>query len=572
MPTRRKRARAAVAKPASTATSGVAAIDEIFQALNRSDAPGLVIGVAHAGRVIYRRGFGMASIEQARANTPATRMRIGSVSKHFTCLAVLLLAEDGLLDADAPITRYLPELPVLLGAPTLRQLMNHTGGLRCYVDIETAAGGMAVQPAGKALAAQVQQTGANFVPGDKQLYCNGSFHLLSIVVDRVAGMPFEQFLQERIFAPLGMHDSASVPSDLQIVPGMATLHVARPAPSGGIAWRRGIFMTEELRGEGGIVSTIDDMLRWLAHLRAPQKIVGSVETWRQMTTTATLNNGQATVYALGLFRHPYRGLETIYHHGSVYGGMCQMLTVPAHGLDIVIITNGALINHIEASRRIIDAVLAPHVAADAAPTLAASARFQHLVGTHYVDEAGLVLGFAEVGGRLAGSMWFSPPAPILRDEGQHLRVAFEDVAIGPLVFPVAELAAGPDGKAPTSFTVTDGAITSRFRRLPARPPATARVGQALLGRWRSQDLDATATIALEGDELTLRLQGGYGRRHIVLEAVSARVLRMTVRDDLLPSTAALIIERRGGEVVALHFSTARARGLRLERISDRADD
>jgi CubicO group peptidase (beta-lactamase class C family) len=548
--------------------TGPAALDDVFQGLNRSDAPGLVVGVAQEGQVVYRRGFGMASIEHARINTPATRMRIGSVSKHFTCLAVLLLAEDGLLDADAPVTRYLPELPELLGAPTLRQLMNHTGGLRCYVDIETAAGGMALQPVGNAFAAQVQQTGANFAPGEKQLYCNGSFHLLSIVVDRVAGMPFEQFLQERIFAPLGMHDSACVPSDLQIVPGMATLHVARPAPGGAIAWRRGIFMTEELRGEGGIVSTIDDMLRWLAHLRAPQKTVGSADTWRQMTTTATLNNGQPTVYALGLFRHPYRGVETIYHHGSVYGGMCQMLTVPAHGLDIILITNGGLINHIEASRRIVDAMLAPHLKGDAAPKLAGIAAFKHLVGTQYVNDAGLVLGFAEVSGLLAGSMWFSPPAPILRDEGQHLRVAFEDVAIGPFIFPVAELAAGHDGKAPASFTLTESGVASRFKRLPAKPPATAKVGQALLGGWRSQDLDATATIAFEGDVLTMRMQGGYGQRHIVLDAVSASVLRMNVRDALLPSTSALIVERQDGKVVGLRFSTARARGLHFERIAD----
>jgi hypothetical protein len=364
-----------------------------------------------------------------------------------------------------------------------------------------------------------------------------------------------------------MKDTACVASDMEILPGMATQHVARPGPAGSIAWRRGIFLNEEVRGEGGIVSTADDMLLWLAHLRAPAKVVGSADSWRQMTTTATLNNGQGTVYALGLFCHPYRGVETVYHHGAVYGGMCQMLTVPEHGLDIIIITNGGMLNHVEASKRIIDAMLSEHLLGDAAPKLASSTPFKHLVGTQYVNEAGLVLGFDEAGGLLAGSMWFSPPAPAFRDEGPQLRIAFEDIAMGPFIYPVAELRAGPDGKAPSSFMFTEGGLVTRFKRLPATAPATAKAGQALLGRYRSQDLDATATIAFEGEVLTMRMQGGYGSRHMVLDAVSSTVFRMTVRDELLPSTSALIAERGDGDVIGFRLSTARARGLHFERVA-----
>jgi hypothetical protein len=327
-------------------------------------------------------------------------------------------------------------------------------------------------------------------------------------------------------------------------------------------------MTEEVRGEGGIVSTVDDMLLWLAHLRAPNKVVGNAETWRQMTTTATLNNSQDTVYALGLFCHPYRGAQTVYHHGAVYGGFCQMLTVPEHGLDVIIITNGGMLNHIEASRRIFDAMLAEHLKGEAAPKLASSAPFKHLVGTQYVNDAGMVLGFDEAGGLLAGSMLFSQPAPIFRDEGPQLRVAFEDVAMGPFIYPVAGLAAGPNGQAPASFMFTESGMTTRFKRLPAKAPATAKAGQALVGHFRSRDLDATATIAFEGDVLSMRMQGGYGIRHIVLEAVSSTVFRMTVRDELLPSTSALVVERQGGAVVGFRFGSARARGLHFVRVAD----
>jgi hypothetical protein len=285
-----------------------------------------------------------------------------------------------------------------------------------------------------------------------------------------------------------------------------------------------------------------------------------------MLTPATRNDGLQTVYALGLFRHPYRGVETVYHHGAVYGGMCQMLTVPAQALDIIIVTNGGPINHIEASRRIIDALLPDDLHGPVAPKLARSKRFKHLFGTQYLSDTGLVFGFADVGGQLGMSMNFSPPAPLLRDEGRQFRIAFEDLAMGPFVLQVADLAAGADGQAPAVLPFSECGQPMRLERLPAVAPRTAKAGQALLGRYRSADLDAEATIAFEGDVLTLRMRGGYGSRHIVLEAASAQVFRMTIQDEQLPGTAALVCERRDGAVSGFRFSTGRARGLHFVKL------
>lgn len=204
----RKKARGVAAEAAGSAAlaaapavPGSTPFDDLFAAVNRSDTPGAVVGVRHRGETLLRRGFGMASLEHAVANTPTTRMRIGSVTKHFTCLALLLLAEDGKVDVDAPVTAYLPELPALRGVPTLRQLMTHTGGYRCHIDLACTAGGLTVQPKGKGWQAMIGQSYANFAPGDSQIYCNGGYHLLSIVVDRIGGMAFEDFLQARIFEP-----------------------------------------------------------------------------------------------------------------------------------------------------------------------------------------------------------------------------------------------------------------------------------------------------------------------------------------------------------------------------------
>ena len=557
---------AEAAKSAASAVPGSTEFDELFAAINRSDMPGAVVGVRHRGKTLLRRGYGMASLEHAVANSPATRMRIGSVTKHFTCLAVLLLAEEGKLDVDAPVTAYLPELPVLRGVPTLRQLMTHTGGYRCHIDLACTAAGLTVQPPGKGWQAMVSQSDANFAPGESQIYCNGGYHLLSIVVDRVSGSSLETFLQTRIFEPLGMSSTCMLTSDLEILPGMATHHAAY-SKDGKTSWRRGIFMTEECRGEGGLVSTVDDLLVWLAHLRASEKVVGTAASWHQMTARTVLNNGLSAPYGLGLFRHDYRGVELVYHHGAVLGGVSQMLTVPEHELDIVVITNGGPISHIEVTKRIIDKVLEPVLKGDPAPTMASIKGLEHLADAYYAGDNGLVFGFGAVGDKLGISLLFSKPAPLLRDEGEHLRIAFEDAGLGPFQIERAALAASKGGKAPERLTITECGNPIRCRRLPARAPSTAKAGERLVGRYRCNDLDADGTIAFEGDRLVLRTLGGYGSRTVDLQAVSTDCFRMTWRDDKDPLTSALIPTVEGGVVTSFVFNTFRVRHLRFTRVS-----
>lgn len=541
-------------------------LDDLFQPFNRSDAPGLVVGVARHGRRIYRRGFGLASIELGVANTPWTRMRIGSVSKHFTCLAALLLAEQGRLDIDAGVCSLLPGLPVPLGEPTLRQLMTHTSGVRCYVDLASLADGTAIQPPGAVLAAQTRQRTANFAPGEKMIYSNGGYHLLSLIIERVAGMPFERFLEERIFVPLGMTDTASVPSDFDIHPGIATLHVARPPEQGG-GWRRGVFPTEELRGEGAMVSTIDDMLTWLAHLRAPDKRVGTPASWRQMLTPATLNNGRVNPYGLGLFRHDYRGVEVIHHAGGVVGGTCQMITVPGEALDVVVITNGVAANPIELGYRIIDTLLGDGVLG-ARPEQPEAARFRPMLGTRYHAAAsGLVVGFAEAPeGRLGLSFLDNPPVA-LTASGDVLRAGFEDMAAGPLEVRTGELAV--EGQSPpAALTVSEAGHAERYERLPAVPPAPASVAAPLLGRYRAPDLDADAVMRLDGAQLLLDIAGPYGRDLMTLEAFSDRVFGVRFGGEHPPMCGVLTVERSPDGVTGLRVDTPRTRNLRFERVGD----
>ncbi len=547
--------------PPPTSDSHIAALDALFSPACRSDAPGLVVGVAQHGRILYRRGFGLASVEHGTANTPATRMRIGSTSKQFTCLAALLLAEDGLLDIDASVRAYLPELPPIGPEPTLRQLMTHTSGYRCYLDLGFIADGMAIKPPGVAWRVQRRQREANFAAGTNMVYCNSGYQLLSRVIEQVGGLPFEQFLQRRIFEPLGMDDTSSVPSDFELHPGMATLHVPLPAARGG-GWRRGIFPTEELRGEGAVVSTVDDMLRWLAHLRAPRKRVGSAASWEQMLTPAALANGLANSYALGLMRHGYRGVEVIHHPGAVIGGASQMLTVPSHALDIIIIGNGAAASPRELALRIVDALLADELTATTDAN-ASAARFAPLLGRHYIGrDSGLVFGFSEAAGGALGLCLVNGPPVALRDDGAQLRQAFEDMAIGPFVLQTAQLRA--EAAAPPWLDMIEAGRTERCDLLPEVPPPLAEAAAPLVGRYWSDDLHAEAHVRFDGARLLLHIHGEHGGNRYGLQALSTEVFGCTELDTPQPRAMVLTADRADG----FRLDTPRTRRLAFTRRGD----
>ncbi|MFM7705498.1 MAG: serine hydrolase domain-containing protein, partial [Rubrivivax sp.] len=410
--------------------SRLAEVAALFSAFNRSDAPGCVVGVALEGRLVFRQAFGLASVQHGVANTPRTRMRIASTSKHFTCLAALMLAEEGKLDIDAPVNQALPDLalPTLQGLPTLRQFMNHTSGWRCGLDLSMIGNGMAPMPAGWMPQAVARQQGVNFAPGHGQIYANTGYHLLSMAIDRAAGMPLEAFLKARVFAPMGMDDTEGVPSDMHVTPDRAANH--DPAPAGG--WRHARGASDEIRGEGNLVSSLDDMLRWLAHLRGPKR-VGSEAAWAQMLAPTVLADGSHSPYGLGLVRHSYRGLEFIEHPGGVPGGNNQMLTVPAHALDIVLMTNGLPLSMRDMATRIVEILLAEHLSPP--EPKAVLARYPHLVGARYHGPSGRTLEFGAAGAPGAAdasdaplglSFMASPPFMPLRDEGDALRLRYQN--------------------------------------------------------------------------------------------------------------------------------------------------
>lgn len=325
------------------------AIDKIFADIDQSQLPGAAVGIAVDGVPVYRKGFGLANMELPTLLTPGMRMRIGSTTKHFACFAYMLLVEDGLAGLDDPIGKYVSGLGPVNGAATIRRLMGHTSGIRDLLSVTMAVHGVGRPVTDKQMLAYYEAIDdADFEPGARWSYNNGAYMLLTAAIETITGKPLDEVLRERIFTPVGMHQTMLRRWDSDFVPNSATLHF-RDA--------KGVFskthMGMEISGAGGMVSTMDDMLLWLKHMDAP--VVGSSETWQLMTEPQVLNNGHSTNYGLGLMRETYRGAVVIHHAGGVMGGNSQMIKVPDAGLDISIGVNRADVSGAALALKVIDA-------------------------------------------------------------------------------------------------------------------------------------------------------------------------------------------------------------------------
>jgi D-aminopeptidase len=538
-------------------------LDALFQPWNRSDAPGLIVGVARKGQPIYRRGFGLASVEHGTLNTPQTRMRIGSTSKHFAALAALLLAEDGLVDIDAPLRTYLVELSGPAGDPTLRQLMQHSGGGRDPYDLPAillCSGFPFMLFDGAGLELSQRFSSANYAPGERMVYNNNGYYLLSRLVERVSGLSFAAFLKQRMFDLLCMSDTQLLVSDMSMLPGIASFHQLQADGS----YRRGLYPSEELLGSGGMVSSIDDMLRWLAHLRGA-KIVGSEHSWQQMLDLPRYSSGVEGDYCLGLTREHYRGVEIVHHAGAVLGCNCQMLTVPEHQLDIILMFNRMDSNPSALALKVIDVMLADALPEPAmSPVLAES--HAGLAGRWYSPQSHRLFGIvshavAEQAPALALSM-HEQLLGVLKPVDGGLRMS------SPAHGAVQVLLPADVGGAPDRLEFTDSGHRETFMRLADAAPAVADLAAELVGTYRYADFDREFTLIVDDGVLYLDLLPAYGRSRLQLEPLSAEVCSVKLTGNLpmpIPTACSLSIERRDGLVTGLWLNSARTRNLWLER-------
>ena len=381
---------------AQTVAVPTMAVDLVFAKWSAS-TPGCAVGVAVAGKPVLLKAYGMADLEHDVRNTPDTIFEAGSVSKQFTVLAVQLLASEGKLSLDDPVRKYIPELPDYGKPLTIRNMLNHTSGLRDWGSVESIAGWPRTTREythGHVLDIVSRQKSLNFEPGTAWSYSNTGFNLATIIVSRVSGVPFPEFEQRRIFTPLGMLHTSWRDDHTRIVKGRAMAY----------SFRDGEYHTEmpfeNVYGNGGLLTTVGDLLIWNENFVKPK--AGTVKALTEMATPGHFNNGKPLDYGLGLYVEEHRGVHNVYHSGSTAGYRAHLNRFPDAHTSVAVLCNGADGDATRSANRVSDIYLAgrvtkavPAPSTDGrdpvtAPHLSAE-QLNSLVGDYWSDEAETML-------------------------------------------------------------------------------------------------------------------------------------------------------------------------------------
>ena len=309
-------------------------IDSIFTEWNKTDVPGCALGIIRDGKLIYAKGYGMANMEYDIPNSASSVFRIGSTSKQFTAASIVLLAEKDKLSLDDNLKSLFPDFPEYAEKITIRHLLNHTSGIRDYLQISylKGLGDDDYYTDGDVMNWLTNQSDLNFNPGEEFLYSNSGYWLLGQIVKKVSGKNMADFAHEEIFGPLAMNNTHFHNDHTQIVKNRASGYV----PSGNDGYK--ISMTTlDMIGDGGIFTTINDIKKWDDSYYNSNVL--SKRFWDMMTQQGILNSGEVIDYASGLDIGEYKGLKTIRHGGAFVGFRAELLRFPEQRLSIAIFAN-----------------------------------------------------------------------------------------------------------------------------------------------------------------------------------------------------------------------------------------
>ncbi|HJO04306.1 MAG TPA: serine hydrolase domain-containing protein [Acidobacteriota bacterium] len=361
---------------AALATGTPAAqVDELFAQWARPDTPGCALGVIQDGEWLLKRGYGMANLEHGIPNTSETVFRIGSLSKHFTGMAILLLQQQGLLSLSDDIRRFLPELPEYEKPIQVSDLMYHTSGLRHYLTLLEMQG---LRPrdgatTAEALGLLARQRTLNNVPGQTYLSSDTGYFLFSVIVERASGLSLREFAQKHIFEPLGMRDTHFHDDLRHVVENRADGHSPRP---NGPGYQLDNENTLDVVGDGGIMTTVEDMLTWERNF-LDDRLGADDALMEAFHRRGVTSQGEQLQHAAGIFVEHYRGVPAVHYSGGWVGFMSYMIRLPEQRFAVVCLCNVNAVRPYHLARDVVDIYLGetlPEPKRFVAPATGATAR------------------------------------------------------------------------------------------------------------------------------------------------------------------------------------------------------
>ena len=313
----------------------LARIDSIVKAeMDASHTPAMSVAVEQKGELILSKGYGFANIELSVPATAETVYRIGSITKQFTSSIIMQLVEAGKISLDDPITKFLPDYPTQGNTVTIHHLLTHISGIKSYTSLGPKFWNEAsrLDLSDSALIASFKDKPFDFAPGAKYQYNNSAYYLLGVIIGKVTGTPYRQYINEKI-APLAGLQSTSYCDESPIIPHRAQ----------GYEYRDGKLINDDPismntpGAAGGICSTVTDLLSW-RHALFGGRVVSNASL-EKMTTPAKLNDGSSTGYAYGLGIGKLSGHRRISHGGGINGFITQLAYYPDDDVTVVVLGN-----------------------------------------------------------------------------------------------------------------------------------------------------------------------------------------------------------------------------------------
>lgn len=312
-----------------------AIVDSLVAEVLEPGGPGCVVAIFRDQQIAFERGYGVANLDYGLPVNSATVFDIASISKQFTAACILILAERNQLTLDDDIRKFIPEFPDYGPKIEIRRLLNHTSGVRDWVWLLTLGG----VPFENAITRQelfeliYRQKDLAFAPGSDFAYSNSAFNLLSLIIERVSGMPLSRFVSREIFEPLGMNNSCVFDNRRMVVKNRALGYI----PDEGDGWLMEHYFNPVFTGSSNIHSTVGDLLLWDRNFYTAD--VGPPGMAASMEKAGELNNGEAIRYGLGLWVGEYRGLRTAGHDGDWAGSYAYMLRFPDQHFTVLCLAN-----------------------------------------------------------------------------------------------------------------------------------------------------------------------------------------------------------------------------------------
>ncbi len=394
-------------------------VDSVFAHWNGTDRPGGALAIVQNGKIIYKKGYGLADLEHGEPISPKTVFYAGSVSKQFVAMAILLLEEAGKLSIEDDIRKFLPEMPNYGNTIAIRHLLHHTSGLRDYLALMELRGSSYLDYMPKEAVFELicRQKGLNFSPGERYDYSNSGYFLLALIVERISGKTFRQFTQEHIFQPLGMESSFFNDNLYELISnrafGYRTAAVNRFEP---------LFMRFALVGSGGLYTTVEDLYKWDQNFYHNKLGKGQASLIAKMQTDGKLNNGESCGYAFALVNGNYRGLPTIGHTGSLGGYRSYYVRFPEQYFSIILLGNVAEFAPSSLAMQIADILLKDAFPEEPAPQIMlgpplfliqfTEEELQTYPGRYYSEELDIFYRISRKDNALYVQVGFQSPQPL----------------------------------------------------------------------------------------------------------------------------------------------------------------